>query len=53
MPPLAEGGHISWRLTGLYVAMTVFFCWRVTVLLRDWKNLSTIPGQFTRDRECF
>lgn len=39
-------------LTGLYGAAAVFLYRRLTVLLRDWKNLPATLDQLRKDRAC-
>ena len=39
-------------LTGLYGAAAVFLYWRLTGLLRDWKNLPATLDQLRKDRAC-
>ena len=39
-------------LTGLYGAAGVCLCRRLTVLLRDWKNLPATLDQLRKDRAC-
>ncbi len=39
-------------LTGLYGAAAVFLYRRLTVLLRDWKNLPATLDQLGKDRAC-
>ena len=39
-------------LTGLYAAVAVGFYWRLTLFLRDWKNLPATLDQLRKDREC-
>ena len=39
-------------LTGLYGAAAVFLYRRLTVLLRNWKNLPATLDQLRKDREC-
>jgi uncharacterized membrane protein YqjE len=39
-------------LTGLYLAVAVFLYRRLTVLLRDWKNLPATLDQLRKDFAC-
>jgi len=39
-------------LTGLYGAAAVLLCRRLTVLLRDWKNLPATLDQLRKDYAC-
>jgi uncharacterized membrane protein YqjE len=39
-------------LTGIYGAAAVFLYRRLTVLLRDWKNLPATLDQLRKDRAC-
>lgn len=51
---LWEVSHVAALLvlTGLYAAAAVLLYWRLTVLLRDWKNLPATLDQLRKDREC-
>ena len=39
-------------LTALYCAAAVFLYRRLTLMLRDWKNLPATLDQLRKDREC-
>ena len=39
-------------LAGLYAAAAAWFYWRLTLFLRDWKNLPATLDQLRKDREC-
>jgi uncharacterized membrane protein YqjE len=39
-------------LTGFYIAAAVFLYWRLTVLLRNWKNLPATLDQLRKDFAC-
>jgi uncharacterized membrane protein YqjE len=39
-------------LTGLYGATAACLYWRLTILLRDWQNLSATLDQLRKDRTC-
>jgi len=39
-------------LTGLYCVAAVFLYRRLTLMLRDWKNLPDTLDQLRKDREC-
>jgi uncharacterized membrane protein YqjE len=39
-------------LTVLYAGTGAFLYWRLTMLLRDWRNLPATLDQLRKDREC-